>query len=70
MRLETRQNSNVLLDMSYRVKRITGSSNLIRKVVDSSLVQARVFSELIVIHGSFSFGFSNLFFLPGYVVVS
>lgn len=62
MQLEMRQNSNVLLDMSYRVKRITGSSNLIRKVVDSSLVQARVFSELIVIHGSFSFGFSNCSF--------
>ena len=62
MQLEMRQNSNVLLDMSYRVKGITGSSNLIRKVVDSSLVQARVFSELIIIHGSFNFGSSNYSF--------
>ena len=66
MWLEMRQDSNVLLNMLYRVK---GSSNLFRKVVDSSLVQARVFSELIVNHGSFSFGSSNYSFLPGYVVV-
>ena len=59
MRLEIIQNSNVLLGVLYGVKEITGSSNLIRKVVDCSLVQLRVFAGWIVVRGSFSFGSSN-----------